>query len=110
MCDLELQNDPGRGTSDGVFRKQRFFTCRPESAIFVGLHRIRKHQGQVPTQEATSHPNGAQPSQDTGLRIGDRVVWMSDDGPEYGTVKWIGLLPDAKSDTDFTVGVEFVSI
>ena len=43
------------------------------------------------------------------LQYGERVVWMSDHGPEYGTVMWIGILPDSR-DRDWTVGVEFVSI
>ncbi|WAR12402.1 CYLD-like protein [Mya arenaria] len=100
--------DRGRGTSDGVFRKQRFFQCRPESAIFVGLHRIRKHMGTPPKPPPSPTPGGAQFSSNVlGLQIGDRIVWMSDLGPEYGSVKWIGLLPDSRSDDDITVGVEF---
>jgi hypothetical protein len=43
-----------------------------------------------------------------GLKMGDRIVWISDDGPEAGVVKWIGLLPDCRADDDITVGVEFV--
>ena len=43
------------------------------------------------------------------LKIGDRVVWMSDHGPESGSVKWIGTLPhDDKK--EITVGVEFVRL
>ncbi|XP_052817138.1 ubiquitin carboxyl-terminal hydrolase CYLD-like [Mya arenaria] len=105
---VELIYDRGRGTSDGVFRKQRFFQCRPESAIFVGLHRIRKHMGTPPKPPPSPTPGGAQFSSNVlGLQIGDRIVWMSDLGPEYGSVKWIGLLPDSRSDDDITVGVEF---
>ena len=37
----------------------------------------------------------------------DRVVWLSDDGPEYGFVRWIGHVPG--SDDDYIAGVEFVS-
>ena len=42
------------------------------------------------------------------LSIGERVVWMSDVGPESGIVKWIGFLHDTR-DKEWTVGVEFVS-
>ncbi|KAF8781801.1 Ubiquitin carboxyl-terminal hydrolase CYLD like protein [Argiope bruennichi] len=39
------------------------------------------------------------------LQLGDRVVWISDSGPEYGEVKWLGKLLDVG--TDWMVGVEF---
>ena len=39
--------------------------------------------------------------------VGDRVVWLSDDGPEYGFVRWVGHNPDSKD--DYIAGVEFVS-
>lgn len=42
------------------------------------------------------------------LQIGDRVVWISDSGPEYGEVKWLGKLLDVG--TEWMVGVEFVSL
>jgi len=42
------------------------------------------------------------------LDIGERVVWISDTGPELGTVRWIGILPDSRI-MEYTIGVEFVS-
>ncbi|XP_022239709.1 ubiquitin carboxyl-terminal hydrolase CYLD-like isoform X2 [Limulus polyphemus] len=39
------------------------------------------------------------------LKLGIRVVWMSDDGPEYGCVRWLGKLPDTGS--DWMAGIEF---
>ncbi|KAM7283184.1 uncharacterized protein ISCGN_000324 [Ixodes scapularis] len=39
------------------------------------------------------------------LRVNDRVVWVSDHGPEYGTVRWLGHLHDTSQ--DLMVGVEF---
>ena len=47
-------------------------------------------------------------SSDEKLRIGHRVMWPSDNGNEYGTVRWIGKLPDDSTE-EITVGVEFVS-
>jgi hypothetical protein len=47
------------------------------------------------------------PTNSSPLRIGDRVVWLSDSGPEYGTVRWLGVLPGASPHT--MAGVEFVS-
>ncbi len=43
------------------------------------------------------------------LNIGERIVWMSDYGPEHGVVKWVGFLHDTR-EREWTVGVEFVSI
>lgn len=39
------------------------------------------------------------------LDFGDRIVWISDTGPEYGLVKWLGKLPDVGS--DWMAGVDF---
>ncbi|KAL3170166.1 hypothetical protein MRX96_015215 [Rhipicephalus microplus] len=44
-------------------------------------------------------------SESAPLRINDRVVWVSDHGPEYGTVRWLGHLHDTSE--DLMVGVEF---
>ena len=35
----------GKGTSDGVFRKQRFFTCADDCAVFVSIFKIRSRDG-----------------------------------------------------------------
>ena len=43
------------------------------------------------------------------LKVNDRIVWLSDDGPEYGVVKWIGVLPDAE-EQGVVAGIEFVSV
>jgi hypothetical protein len=40
-----------------------------------------------------------------GLKSSDRIVWLSDNGPEFGEVKWVGVLPDSRRN-DITVGVE----
>ena len=44
----------------------------------------------------------------TLLKVEDRIVWLSDYGPEYGIVKWIGHLPEADT-PDLVAGIEFVS-
>ena len=104
-----------RGTCDGKFRGKQHFTTSPDHAVFVALHKIRRSKDgwQVQTRmradadgenlnKATNVPGK------TDLEIGERIVWMSDDGPQKGVVKWIGCLPgDISSNT--TVGVEFVS-
>lgn len=40
------------------------------------------------------------------VEVGDRIVWLSDDGPEFGYVKWIGHVIEENS---LLAGVEFVS-
>lgn len=42
------------------------------------------------------------------LTLGDRVVWVLRDGPQFGWVRWVGRLPDV-TDDGWTIGVEFVS-
>lgn len=42
------------------------------------------------------------------LSLGERVAWVKTMGPEFGTVRWIGRMPQISN--DWTVGVEFVSI
>lgn len=39
------------------------------------------------------------------LSLKDRVVWLSDNGPEFGYVKWLGQLPDVGN--DWMAGVDF---
>ncbi len=41
------------------------------------------------------------------LQLHDKVVWISDTGPEYGVVKWLGKLPDVGS--EWMAGVSFVN-
>ncbi|XP_053389669.1 CAP-Gly domain-containing linker protein 3-like, partial [Mercenaria mercenaria] len=111
---VELVYNKGQGHSDGMFRNQRYFQCAPESALFVGLHRIRQHKGPPPQRQsdiagASAANVYSQYGKENayGLKMGDRIVWISDEGPEAGVVKWIGLLPDCRADDDITVGVEF---
>jgi len=50
---------------------------------------------------------------EAGPRVqeGDRVVWPSDAGPEFGVVRWIGHLAedDDQREGGLLAGVEFVS-
>ncbi|CAG2108713.1 unnamed protein product [Medioppia subpectinata] len=41
------------------------------------------------------------------LVLNDKVVWISDNGPEFGCVKWLGKLPDVG--TDWMAGVDFAN-
>jgi hypothetical protein len=44
------------------------------------------------------------------LKVGDRVVWISDTKPEQGIVRWLGHLDDRTLKNDLMAGVEFVSV
>lgn len=39
------------------------------------------------------------------LSLGERIVWISDNGPEYGNIRWLGKLPDLGK--EWMAGVEF---
>ncbi|XP_055933265.1 ubiquitin carboxyl-terminal hydrolase CYLD-like isoform X3 [Argiope bruennichi] len=129
---IELLVHPEHGVCDGSIKGKRYFQCASNNAIFVGINRLRLHlRGYKYTQsgnivEHADHrerdgTGGALPSSKPHplsleaacadgtppppLQLGDRVVWISDSGPEYGEVKWLGKLLDVG--TDWMVGVEF---
>ncbi|XP_067052971.1 uncharacterized protein [Acropora muricata] len=37
---IELNKNPGFGTSDGTFQNKRYFRCAPDSGVFVGLDKL----------------------------------------------------------------------
>ena len=111
---MRLKEHKGEGTCDGVYQKHRYFSSPQHSAVFCPLHKVRQgREGWQKSQRARAgqgssvHPDMSGP--DNTLHIGDRVMWPSDNGNEYGTVRWIGMLPDDVS-KETTVGVEFVSV
>ncbi|CAG5128883.1 unnamed protein product, partial [Candidula unifasciata] len=88
-----------KGASDGLFRRKRFFTTEQDCAVFVSLNKIRKSRdGWHKSTRSRVDENGESFYQQQenviqcNLRLGERVVWVSDDGPEKGTVEWIGRL------------------
>uniref|UniRef100_A0A6G1SE33 ubiquitinyl hydrolase 1 n=1 Tax=Aceria tosichella TaxID=561515 RepID=A0A6G1SE33_9ACAR len=52
------------------------------------------------TEHSYDH-HGDRPS----LSMDERIVWISDNGPEYGNVRWLGKLPDLGK--EWMAGVEF---
>jgi len=115
--DPEFENT---GTSNGEFKKKKYFECKEDCAVFVNVDKLEKPQSPILSHSDQSASlssevlrtkrSVADMVQSCSLVLNDRVVWMSDDGPEYGTVRWIGVLPDAAPPTDasqLTVGVEF---
>jgi hypothetical protein len=74
------------------------FSCEENNGVFVTINQLKLHK-----------PESALESGGGGIvTLGERVVWISDGGPEFGTVRWIGYLPGSSSNSELTVGVEFV--
>lgn len=48
-------------------------------------------------------------SEECGVSVGDRVVWLSEEYPEFGMVHWTGKMPGMSDSGGWMVGVEFVS-
>jgi len=125
-----IELDPqfeGKGTSNGEFKKSKYFECKEDCAVFVSVDKLEpelqspvlSHGNKTNFSDQTTSSSSeilmrgrsvADIVQTCSLALNDRVVWMSDDGPEYGTVRWVGVLPDAAPPRDasqLTVGVEF---
>lgn len=43
------------------------------------------------------------------MSVGDRVVWLSEEYPEFGVVLWTGKMQGHGDGGGWMVGVEFVS-
>ena len=129
-----IELDPvfeGMGTSNGEFRKHNYFECNEDCAVFVSVDKLEvlellplslSDSSYFSDQSAASASQASLSGQMLSgrsvadivkmcqLAINDRVVWMSDSGPEFGTVRWIGVLPNsapARDVSQLTVGVEF---
>ena len=110
-----IQEYNGKGNCDGQFEQHRYFHAGTNCALFAAMNKVRR----CPDPSAYKTRNTRKPGpasnhgvqddhEDHPLSIGERVVWMSDDGPEHGSVKWIGCLPYSQEE-ELYVGVEFVS-
>lgn len=90
-----------------MIRDRRFFTCEKNCGIFATIRDIRRDQ--YADRSDRLYQEEQKQIRESGLKEKDRIVWISDNGPEFGEVKWIGILPDSNR-RDITVGVEFVSL
>lgn len=88
-----------------MIRDRRFFTCEKNCGIFATIRDIRRDQ--YADRSDRLYQEEQKQIRESGLKEKDRIVWISDNGPEFGEVKWIGILPDSNR-MDITVGVEFV--
>ncbi|GFO20651.1 ubiquitin carboxyl-terminal hydrolase cyld-like [Plakobranchus ocellatus] len=108
-----IELEEGVGNSDGKYKGVDYFKTKLDHAVFVALHKVRRNKAgwQAKTRmragaEGEELYQAANMSGKTPLSVGERIVWMSDEGPEKGVVKWIGCLPGDIS-SNITVGVEF---
>jgi len=115
MFGIELfPEHEGKGASNGTFKNKVYFQCKEDCGVFATVLKLKPaKETSVGHFLADSDKKSLlNPPLTTScpLAINDRIVWMSDGGPEHGTVRWIGHLPDALPPRDpshLTVGVEF---
>ena len=135
-----FQKNPGFGTSDGTFQNKRYFTCAPDSGVFVGLDKLapfeddnselknaskspkRDDHGQVNLKsrldsvvpsflKVKSELKFLQPRHFDTLKIDQRVVTFHDKGiPLRGTVRYTGDAEDSSGHVQSVVGLELVGI
>lgn len=121
------------GSCNGTWNDVEYFTCEPDTGEFVAANHLihcpdppclpeEREETPPPPIPPKSLATYSAPIQekpvvcdrppgvigDPPLSKGERVVWMTDHSPEFGTVRWIGYLAELK-ESSWTVGVEFVS-
>ena len=124
------------GTSDGIFRKTRYFSCPPDSGVFVGLDKLTpledsdlKSPPKSSKRNKSAQPNFVSRLKDTvvpsflkgkndqrlkrtdyKLLIGQRVVAFTDGAPIRGIVRYIGEEKNLNGQVHTIVGLELVGI
>ena len=121
-----FQKGRGRGTTDGIFRGQRYFLCDSECGIFVSLEKLRLCEttkesmlvkvknksvegiSSLIAPEETDQENSLEKQKNTaGHQVGDRVWVYVNDKFCGGFIRYIGRVPGGK---DILVGIELVGI
>ncbi|XP_078367475.1 ubiquitin carboxyl-terminal hydrolase CYLD-like [Oculina patagonica] len=134
MFGVELIKNRGQGTSDGTFRNKKYFSCPPDSGVFVGLDKLSppedpdsKSPPKSPKRDENAQANFKSRLKDTVvpsflkgkseqklhqdrtdkvLKIYQRVVAFIGDHPVRGTVRYIGEEKDPSGKTHTIVGLE----
>jgi len=125
---LELLDRNSWGECDGTVNGVRLFKTRQCGAIFVTVDQLYLYEEEKefslkeqPINATHSSPNKrttepipdgsktvkhqmALSSASLPIKIDERIVWLTDEGPRYGTVKWTG-----KIEGQWNAGVDFVS-
>ncbi len=122
-----FQEGRGRGTTDGLFRGQRYFLCDSECGIFVPLEKLRlceateedmltKVKNKIVEGISSLISPGEQPDQENSLekqkntaghQVGDRVWVYINDKLCGGFIRYIGRISGGRG---LHVGIELVGI
>ena len=122
---LFSQENQGQGTTDGIFRNNRYFTCAPDSGVFVGLDKLTPRgdsESKSPPKNnitrlkdtvITSFFKGKteQRSSQGGKNIEKDqavVTFLHNDHPVKGCVRYIGDHKDNSGNIQTLVGLELV--
>ncbi|XP_066289398.1 ubiquitin carboxyl-terminal hydrolase CYLD-like [Branchiostoma lanceolatum] len=115
---VELLDSKGKGTSDGTFRRKRFFQCPEDCGVFVALNKLRlrrdEHLRDLPnstskkTNVSKAVPLSDKELAELPLKVGMRVFIFTEvngkESQEGGVVKYVGKL--LKHGGDIYVGIE----
>ncbi|XP_006811818.1 ubiquitin carboxyl-terminal hydrolase CYLD-like [Saccoglossus kowalevskii] len=93
---IELLEQKGQGTTDGIFRKQRLFKCDEDCGVFVSISKISLVSlDHKKNRKSSKKGDEMKATKDDQIEIGSRVVIFcaGDEGDqaEYGTVRYIGI-------------------
>ncbi|PFX21233.1 Ubiquitin carboxyl-terminal hydrolase CYLD [Stylophora pistillata] len=128
---VELIKNPGSGTCDGRFRSKRYFTCRPNSGVFVGLDKLSPREDKddkKPSKTTKKDENNLESPLkasilsfckvkhelrsfqgiDVVLKPDERVVTFINNSPARGTVRYIAEEKDSTGNSFIIVGLELV--
>ncbi|XP_022797607.1 putative U-box domain-containing protein 53 [Stylophora pistillata] len=126
---VELIKNPGSGTCDGRFRSKRYFTCRPNSGVFVGLDKLSPREDKddkKPSKTTKKDENNLESPLkasilsfckvkhelrsfqgiDVVLKPDERVVTFINNSPARGTVRYIAEEKDSTGNSFIIVGLE----
>ena len=110
MYTFIIQEHRGEGTHNGELKKQKYFKCDKDCAVFVALDKIID-RGAAKAAKITKMPGTSAPKRlakdNLPVKINDFVTFYDKYNTCYkGVVKWIGT---CESSDGAVVGIEVVS-